>query len=100
MSLIGKTCGVRMFKGPCGCGFGCEDCQIGCFAPARYRNPFFNTDFSNDTCWWRGGYNYAEFLCGEHYDDMVADAKEYEEAFRDEDGYEEDPEYTRILETL
>lgn len=100
MSLIGQTCGVRVFNGPCGCGHGCERCQIGCFAPARYRNPFYGTDFATEDCWWRGGYNYAEFLCDEHYDDMVADAKNWEKAFSEEDGYEEDLEYTRILETL
>jgi hypothetical protein len=100
--MLGKTCGVRMFKGPCECSLGCADCRIGCFAPARHRNPFYGTDFHSEFCWWRGGYNYAEFLCAEHYD-MVA-AKEWEEAFRGEEGYEEgyeeDPEYTRILETL
>ena len=100
--MIGKTCGVRMFKGPCRreCGFGCPDCQIGCFRPARYRNPFFGTDFHNEVAWWRGGYNYAEYLCVECYESMVADAKEWEDAFRDEEGYEEDLEYTKILETL
>jgi hypothetical protein len=91
-----------MFRGPCRreCGFGCPDCQIGCFRPARYRNPFFGTDFHNEVCWWRGGYNYAEYLCVECYESMVADAKEWEDVFRGEEGYEEDLEYTRILEGL
>jgi hypothetical protein len=98
--MIGKTCGVRVYKGPCGCGHGCDDCRIGCFAPARYRNPFYNTDFGDEHHWWRGGYNYAEFLCAEHYDDMAEEAKAWEDALQVEEGYEENPEYTKILETL
>src|ERR1700675_4051485 len=100
--MIGKTCGVRMFKGPSRreCVSGTPGCQIGCFRPARDRNPFFGTDFYNEVAWWRGGYNYAEYLCVECYESMVADAKEWEDAFRDEEGYEEDLEYTKILETL
>ena len=101
--MIGKTCEVRMFRGPCPreCKFGCERCQIGCFRPAAYRNPFYNTDFGDEVCWWRGGYNYAEYLCAQCYDEMVADAREWERAFREQDeDFVEDPEYTRILETL
>lgn len=101
--MIGKTCGVRMYKGPCpngSCKWGCDDCRIGCFRPARYRNPFYGTDLGDEHHWWRGGYNYAEYLCAECYDSMVADAKEWESVFSEEEGYVEDPEYTRILETL
>ena len=100
MSLLGKTCGVRMYKGPCVCKMGCDRCQIGCFRPARYRNPFYNTDFSTDIHWWRGGYNYAEFLCDECYDGMIEDAKAWEETMAGEPGYEENPEYQEILDNL
>lgn len=88
-----------MYK-PCGCGYGCERCQVGCFRQARYRNPFYGTDFGDEVHWWRSGYNYAEYLCVRCYESMAADVKEWEEAFSREDGYEEDLEYTRILEAL
>ena len=105
MSLLGKTCGVRIyeaqnFKG-CGCDHGCEDCRIGCFNPAAYRNPFFGLDFHSDQdCWWRGGYNYSEYLCAKCYDSIVYHAKSWEEIHSGNKGYVEDPEYTKLLESL
>jgi hypothetical protein len=103
MGLHGKTCGVRIY-GPrslhdC-CEHGCEKCQIGCFEPAAYRNPFFGTDFCNEEYWWRGWYSDAEFLCVECYEDMVSEAKVWEDMHAEAPGYKEDPEYTKILETL
>ena len=99
--MVGKTCGVRVFKGPCGCKWGCDDCRVGCFNPARHRNPFFKKDFWDEDYWWRGGYCYAEYLCAECYDRMVAEAKEYEEFYSENDeNYEENPEYTEILRSL
>lgn len=106
MSLLGKTCEVRIY-GPrvfhhC-CEHGCDECQVGCFNPAAYRNPFFGKSFldENHNYWWRCGYGYAEFLCAKCYDDMVSMNKDTEAFYRDNDkNYVEDPEYTKILETL
>jgi len=100
--MLGKTCGVRMYKGPCDCKIACERCRIGCYRPARHKNPFFGKHFGDvDRHWWRcGTYSYAEYLCAECYDLMVSDLKEEEEAFREDEGFEEDPEFTKILETL
>ena len=99
-----KTCGVRVMKGVCPvkeqrCG-GCDDCIIGCFNPARMRNPFFGTDFANPiSYWWRGMYSDIEWLCAEHYDGMIAEMREMEEMYaRAWTEYEEDEEFTRMLE--
>src|ERR1700688_2665639 len=103
--MIGKTCDVRMYKGPCDCKVACERCRVGCNNPARHKNPFFGKDFSGEDRgdgpdrWWRGGYSYAEYLCAECYDHLVSEAREFEEMYR-EHGGAEDPEYTKILETL
>jgi len=89
-----------MYKGPCDCEVSCNRCRIGCFKPARHKNPFFGKEFYSDKCWWRACYSYAEDLCAECYDHMVDEVVGMEEAFSGEDGYEEDPEFTRILKTL
>lgn len=105
-----KTCGVRIFKGAClHCGTGtynisrgCDHCRIGCFNPARMRNPFFGIerDWSEDY-WWRGMYSHVEWMCAEHYDEMIAEMRDMEEMYAKAwTGYEEDPEFTRILEKL
>jgi hypothetical protein len=93
-----------MYRGSCDrCGqAGCDNCRIGCWNLARHRNPFFGKDFGGEEGlkrWWRGGYNYAEWLCAECYDRIVSEAKEFEEMYR-ESGVDEDPEYTKLLETL
>src|ERR1700675_3823046 len=100
--MLGKTCEVRMYKGRCprDCDHGCGHCQIGCNNPARHKNPFFDKEFGSEDYWWRGMYSYAEWLCAECYDQMVSHAKEFEEIHRDGGNYKEDPEYTKILETL
>jgi hypothetical protein len=103
--MIGKTCGVRIYgpriKFHC-CEHGCENCRIGCFAPARYRNPFFGKEFWDERYWWRGMYSGIEYLCAEHYDEMVSELKEEEDLRRrwQGDEFEENPEFTKILETL
>jgi hypothetical protein len=104
--MIGETCGVRIF-GPraqhhC-CEHGCDKCQVGCFNPARYKNPFFGGKFYADDhhYWWRWCYSYTEFLCAEHYDDMVDEMKGMEDFYRDSsEHFVEDPEFTAILKTL
>jgi hypothetical protein len=99
--MLGRTCEVRMYRGPCGrdCDHGCAHCQVGCFNPARFRNPFFGKDFGGEEYWWRGGYGYAEWLCAGCYDHAVGEAKEFEEMYLIS-GVEEDPEYTKLLESL
>lgn len=104
-----RTCGVRIWKGDgnsacqlagdcvSGCTYGC---RIGCFNPARFRNPFYGKESHDDTYWWRGMYNYVEWLCAECYDDMIRDAREWETVFQDHEDYEEDPAFTAILDTL
>ena len=96
--MLGKTCEVRMYRGPCDCKNACERCRIGCHRPARHKNPFFGKDYGEDR-WFRGCFNYAEYLCAECYDQMVSDLRRFEEMYR-ESGVAEDPEYTKILETL
>jgi hypothetical protein len=83
-----RTCGVRIYK----CGPGCrphsptgdtgEKCRIGCFKPARFLNPNFGVDSDDDVFdhWWKYEYNYAEYLCAEHYDEVMRDKSENEEA--------------------
>jgi hypothetical protein len=106
MGLHGKTCGVCTY-GPraeyrC-CEHGCENCRVGCFNPAAYRNPWFGKNFLDDEFryWWRCGHNHAEYLCVECYEQVASNAKETEERYRDwGGGYKEDPEFTKFLETL
>jgi len=102
-----KTCGVRIFqsrvKKPCDCEMGCEACRIGCNNPARHKNPFFGKrfNFDYDVYWWRGYYTYTEDLCADCYDRMIEDIKETEDSYREGDpNYKEDPEFTKLLETL
>lgn len=97
---MSRTCQVRMYKGPCDCKVSCSKCQIGCYNPARHRNPFFGKEFADDKYWWRGCYGYAEFLCAACYDHMVESTREWEEVYSEEEGYVEDPEFTKLLETL
>jgi len=98
-----------MFKGSCdycgtgehGLSRGCDHCRIGCFNPARMRNPFFGTKFGFDEhFWWRGMYCGVEWLCADCYDDMVSEMREMEDIYREHQGkdFKEDPEFTRILE--
>lgn len=105
-----KQCGVRIYEAAvrrkCG-GEGlthtCEGCRIGCFAPARHRNPFFGKEFAFDMekYWWRAMYTYTEWLCAEHCDRMIAECRETEDFYRDHDpNYEECLEFTKVLETL
>jgi len=81
MSVFGNTCGVRIYRGPCTCKTACPKCQIGCWNPAAYRNPWFGKP-GHQIYWWRDPYSYAEFLCVEHYDDAVKDIEEYEELYQ------------------
>jgi hypothetical protein len=84
MSVLGNTCGVRIYKGKCErCTRGCEHCRIGCWNPAAYRNPWFGKP-GHPLFWWRDPYNYAEYLCVECYDSAVADWAEWEEAYKDQ----------------
>lgn len=112
MSLYDQTCGVLIY-GPraeydcCEHGdfavIGCDRCRIGCFNPARHRNPFFGREFAFDPerYWWRSMYSYTEWLCAQCYDDMLSSIRESEDAYRVYDpDYEEDPEYTKLLESL
>src|ERR1700677_2431555 len=62
---MNKTCGVNIY-GPraqyhC-CEHGCEDCRVGCFNPARHKNPFFDKGFCSEKHWWRSTYSYTEYL--------------------------------------
>ena len=101
--MLDKTCGVRMFKGPCDCEISCNRCRIGCFRPARYKNPFFDKVYSGNRYsnnQWRVCYSYAEYLCAECYDIMVSRLRVEEDTLREEDDYEENPEFTAILKTL
>ena len=102
-----KLCGVQIYqsrvKKPCDCEQGCESCRIGCNNPARHKNPFFGKYRPVDSIayWWRAFYSYTEDLCAEHYDHMVEDLKQTEEFYRDNDkNFKEDPEFTKLLETL
>jgi hypothetical protein len=85
--LMGETCGVRIYRAradsKCDHEFvcGCEKCRIGCYKPARWRNPWFGKDYPDEDHWWRNPYSYAEFLCAEHYDDATDTLKEYEELY-------------------
>jgi hypothetical protein len=56
--------------------------------------------FATEDFWWRGWCDYAEWLCAQCYDDMVANMKSFEEEYREEEWYEEDTEYTKLLESL
>lgn len=63
-------CGVRCYRAAVNCERADhpehlerrEDCRIGCFNPARFRNPEYPDG---------GYYNYTEWLCAEHYDHVV-----------------------------
>jgi hypothetical protein len=58
-------------------------------------------DFDPEAYWWRSMYSYTEYLCAQHYDEMVRFVKEEEDAYREHDtNYVECPEFTRFLETL
>jgi hypothetical protein len=71
-------CDVQIFKGPCDCSVSCEKCRIGCFKLAKFRNPSYDP----------GGlvkgtiYNYAEFVCADHYDEAVAYKAGYDDWVR------------------
>lgn len=101
-----KTCEVRIYKGRCDdCEErrdGCDKCRIGCWNPARYRNPFFGWDDWHEQYWWRGMYGQVEWLCAKCYDDMIRTCKQFEELYRDFQGgeFEENPKFTAILEKL
>jgi hypothetical protein len=100
--MFGKTCDVRIYQGPCDCNVACERCCIGCNRPARHKNPFFGVNFNlgrswvEGCVWWQTKYSYAEYLCAEHYDEMASFFKSMES----DPNCVEDPEYTKILETL
>jgi hypothetical protein len=91
-----------MWRGPCHVcqdrplgAEGCDDCRIGCFKPARFRNPNFGRKGAEDTFgkWWLFQYSYAEWLCAQHYDEVVADKSDYEEWYGEEadDGSSQEP---------
>lgn len=110
-----KQCGVRAYKATCDhCGsrwdkhVGCDRCLVGCFNPARHRNPFFGLKFPYQdqqqdwAYWWRDWcVGSPEWLCAECYDRMIEQAKQDEDFYRREDpNYVEDPEFTKVLEAL
>ncbi len=77
-----------MWRGPCHNGHrlgtdGCEDCRIGCFKPARFRNPNYDPEGKMSF----GVYNYAEWLCAQHYDEVMSDKSE-EEIYGDDNPLE------------
>ena len=77
-------CDVQIFKGPCDCKISCEKCRIGCFKPAKFRNPSYDPDgLVKGTI-----YNYAEWLCASHWDEAVAYKEEYDD--RVEQGMSDD----------
>src|SRR5574337_106633 len=64
-----ETCGVRSYRAARDCQNGhgslvhdCEECRIGCFEPGRFKNPFYPDGPM---------FNYAEYLCAEHYDEVM-----------------------------
>ena len=63
----------------------CLTCRIGCFNPARWLNPFFGKEAPDDDHWWTTPYNYAEHLCADCYDRMMAELKDYEEMYGESD---------------
>jgi hypothetical protein len=100
---MNRTCDVREFKGRCDrCTHGCAHCRIGCWNPARHKNPFFGKNFldGDDGYWWRACFPYAEYLCARCYDWIINDAREMEDAMRDHLGtkFVENPEFTKLLE--
>lgn len=44
----------------------CPSCRTGCFSAAKFRNPLHDGDGTG-----LGIYNYAEWLCAEHYDEVM-----------------------------
>lgn len=62
----------------------CENCRIGCFRPARFKNPNFGrAEAEGDPDkWWLYAYSYAEWLCAEHYDEVMDRS---EESYSEED---------------
>ena len=88
---MNRTCEVRIWRH--GVSKKCEaankvsclrdECRIGCFRPARWKNPFFGGKI-HATKWWRNPYNYAEHLCAECYDSAIAELKDYEEMYGEE----------------
>jgi hypothetical protein len=110
--IMNKLCGVRIWRGDgnpecqvagdCvpGCTYGC---RVGCFNPARFRNPFYGRSSASEDdlyYWWRYMYTHVEWLCAECYDDMIRTARYFEEVYRDAGKFEEDPEFNKILESL
>ena len=77
-----------------------EKNKIGCFNPARWLNPFYDPEGTRFRSVWdddsdvslpiTGGYNYAQWLCTEHYDEVIVMAKEDEEIDRVRRGIDED----------
>jgi len=69
---------------PSGCD---EDCRIGCNRVARFRNPNFSVHRGDieDHKWWLYQYNYAEWLCAEHYDEVVEDKSVYNRLYEEEE---------------
>jgi hypothetical protein len=69
-----------------------EKNRIGCFNPARWLNPFYDPDGTKFRSVWddnpdlslpvTGGYNYAQWLCTDHYDEVMSGVKEDEELDR------------------
>ncbi len=46
----------------------CEHCRCGCFEIARFKNPNYSLDGGPTS---KGMYNYADWLCADHYDDVI-----------------------------
>jgi len=89
---MAHACEVRIYRATRGCRgnrgaevvHACDKCRIGCFKPARWRNPFFGKDYPDEAHWWRNPYSYAEWLCAEHYDGAMETLKEYEDIYGEE----------------
>jgi hypothetical protein len=86
-------CEVRMYRASKDCPndhgitHSCESCRIGCFKVARFRNPNFGvtSETVGENRWWMYQYNYAEWLCADHYDEVMEEKSEYEELYSEED---------------
>jgi hypothetical protein len=52
-----------------------EHHRVGCNNPARFENPFYGMTAAN---WCERPFNYARWLCAEHYDEALWRAKEWE----------------------
>lgn len=108
---MNRLCGVRIWKGDgnpecqragdCvpGCTYGC---RVGCFNPARFRNPFYGMGKEEEMFyWWRYMYSHVEWLCAECYDDLIRTSRYFEEIYREAGGeFEEDEEFNKILKSL